>query len=117
MSNLRLSKELYTFIEHNIISWSIDNTKTAGHLTRIIIKEIAKMEKNEIKKALYKEKPIANVTAISRDGGSLSYTAKLSIGEVEFYVPIADQKGSDGKILSEFQADNIPAQLLIRWLV
>lgn len=32
--------ELYSEIEHLIITWNIDGTKTAGHLTRQIIKLI-----------------------------------------------------------------------------
>lgn len=74
------------------------------------------MELNEIKKALYKEKPLATITAIYRDGGSLDYEAETSLGKVKFYIPINDQRGSDGKILPEFQVDSIQAQLLIRWI-
>jgi|LakMenEpi03Aug12_release.lakeMendotaPanAssembly.Ray.scaffolds.fasta_scaffold5951100_1 hypothetical protein len=32
--------ELYSEIEHLIIAWNIDGTKTAGHLTRQIMKLI-----------------------------------------------------------------------------
>jgi hypothetical protein len=32
--------ELYSKIEHLIIAWNIDGTKTAGHLTRQIMKLI-----------------------------------------------------------------------------
>lgn len=75
-----------------------------------------KMEKSEIKKALYKEKPIAKITGLYRDGGSKDYETTLSTGEVvKFYVPIQEQRGSTG-ILPEFQVNEIPAQLLIRWI-
>lgn len=74
------------------------------------------MNVTEIKKALYKEKPIARQVAIYRDGGSTDYMATTSLGNVMFHVPIMDQRGSDGKILPEFLGREIPAQLLIRWL-
>lgn len=65
------------------------------------------MNTNEIKKALYKEKPIAIKIAI--DGYEQHYTAKTSLGEVLFRVPVSDM----GDRLFE---DKIPAQLLIRWI-
>lgn len=34
------NKELYSEIENLIIKWNIDGTKTAGHLTREIMKLI-----------------------------------------------------------------------------
>lgn len=73
-------------------------------------------ELNEIKKVLYKEKPMAKRTAIYRDGGSTDHEAMTSLGVVRFHVPIQDKRGTDGTLLPEFQQDEIPAQLLIRWL-
>lgn len=74
------------------------------------------MDINEIKKALYKEKPMAKETAIYRDGGSKDYQANTSLGVISFYVPILEQRDNDGNILSEFLGKEIPAQLLIRWI-
>lgn len=74
------------------------------------------MDANEIKKVLYKEKPIAVQTGIYRDGGSTDYEANTSLGVIKFHVPIQDMRGADGKILPDFQEETIPAQLLIRWI-
>lgn len=35
--NMEKSKDLYSDIEHLIIVWNIDGTKTAGYLTRQIM--------------------------------------------------------------------------------
>ena len=47
--NKNIDKELYSKIEHLIIAWNIDDTKTAGYLTRKIIKllENENYEKNK----------------------------------------------------------------------
>lgn len=74
------------------------------------------MDKNEIKKALYKENPKAKRTAIYRDGGSKDYEATTSLGVVKFHVPIMEQRNAEGKILAEFEGKEIDAKLLIRWL-
>ena len=67
----------------------------------------------EIKKALYKEKPVANKVADAM--GYDLYVAVLSTGEnVEFKVPNNEIKDSEGNIIIKEQE---PAQLLIRWLV
>lgn len=63
------------------------------------------MEKNEIKKALYKEKPFAVRTAY--EGDYTHYVTQLKTNEIiEFHVPKSE---------STFE-DEVPAQLLIRWL-
>jgi len=71
---------------------------------------------NEIKKALYKEKPIAKMTDDGKTGirgataitGSI-YMAKTSIGNVRFFVP-------HHEIDSDLLKLEMPAQLLIRWI-
>lgn len=64
------------------------------------------MDKNEIKKRLYKEKPEA--TLIGAIIGFKIYSCKTSQEELQFRIPEdeADQFG-----ITE------PAQLLIRWMV
>ncbi len=68
------------------------------------------MEKNNIKKVLYKEKPIATVLLHTMKTDSYEYVAKTSIGVVNFKVP----KKEMGEV--EFKTHE-PSQLLIRWLV
>lgn len=65
------------------------------------------MNKGEIKKALYKEKPEAHWVA--SDGHAKHYTAKTSLGEVAFEVPFDDMGTATFN-------DVMPAQLLVRWL-
>lgn len=65
--------------------------------------------KNEIKKALYREKPQATLSKIVDD--IYYYEAKLNNGDnICFAVPISDM----GDKLFD---NNISAQLLIRWLI
>lgn len=49
-------KELYSEIENLIITWNNDGTKTAGSLTRKIMKKINKNTKTNIDNKLTKEK-------------------------------------------------------------
>jgi len=71
------------------------------------------MTATEIKKELYKQKPVAKQTAIYRDGGSKDYETILASGQVvKFHVPFVDQ-GEDFKKFSK----EMEAQLLIRWLI
>ncbi|GEM_PF-2766202 len=67
---------------------------------------------NEIKKALYKEKPVAKVIFGEVYNGELYhyYEAETSIGTATFKIPNSDM---GDKIFNS----NEPAQLLIRWLV
>lgn len=65
------------------------------------------MEINEIKRALYKEKPIAIMQRATQEG--LEYKTTCSLGEINFIVPREDF-GEGG-----FN-DEEPAQLLIRWI-
>jgi len=74
------------------------------------------MDLNEIKKVLYKEKPVARQVAMMRDGGSRKYQADTSLGTINFYVPVADMQGWDGDPMFENQFNEMPAQLLIRWI-
>lgn len=71
------------------------------------------MNINEIKKALYKEKPIAKATrsiSYTQDGElGQEYLADCSLGRVRFVVPMKD------KSLEGFKSEE-QAQLLIRWL-
>lgn len=64
------------------------------------------MDLNEIKKALYKEKPMAIKTGFEhRD--YVHYVAQLSGKRiVQFEIPISE---------ATFES-NVPAQLLIRWI-
>lgn len=65
------------------------------------------MEKNEIKKALYKEKPVAKLIEFGKEN---VYIAELSNGmEIKFIVPVSDM----GETLF---GKTMEAQLLIRWL-
>ncbi len=73
------------------------------------------MEKNEIKKALYKQKPKARLLFIRK--GSAFYTARVKDGETEessitiyFEVPVSDMGDA------EFY-DEMDAKLLNRWIV
>lgn len=72
------------------------------------------MELNEIKKVLYKEKPTALLYGEEGSPASNDYTfiyfTVMSIGEVTFRVPVSEM----GEKV--FGAE-LPAQLLIRWMV
>ncbi|QQO97090.1 hypothetical protein Nekkels1_84 [Cellulophaga phage Nekkels_1] len=67
------------------------------------------MDKNTIKKELYKQKPIAEVDY--ERGDFIHYSTVLIIDNMEeiinFEVPMSE----------DFNENEIPAQLLIRWLV
>lgn len=74
------------------------------------------MEKNEIKKALYKQKPIAE---FGYDNGSHAvYSAEVVIDgseeEIRFEIPKAELLDEDD---NNIFGKEEPAQLLIRWLV
>lgn len=70
------------------------------------------MEKNEIKKALYKQNPEANFQLIRK--GVAYYAGMVDIGdyeyEIRFEIPVSDMGDSDFLPL-------MPAKLLIRWIV
>ncbi len=73
------------------------------------------MKKNEIKKALYKQKPKARLLFIRK--GSAFYIARVKDGETEesrvsvyFEVPVSDMGDA------EFY-DEMDAKLLNRWIV
>jgi hypothetical protein len=67
------------------------------------------MELNEIKKALYKEKPIAKKIAHPKNKSFL-YETSVSGSNIRFNVPICE--------MGEKHFDSeMPAQLLIRWIV
>jgi hypothetical protein len=81
-----------------------------------IEKEDYIMEMNEIKKALYKQKPIAEYGY--DDGGNAIYSAEVEIDgieeEVQFKIPNDELKDDDG---NHIFGKEEPAQLLIRWIV
>lgn len=88
-----------------------------------IEKEDYIMEKNEIKKALYKQKPIAKIfdreTTDENKGNGYYYTHIKTNGDnnivrVFFEIPSDEIKNEDGVNIFK---DEEPAQLLIRWLV
>ena len=66
------------------------------------------MEKNEIKKALYRQKPQAEIKFIRQ--GVAYYYADLEEERVQFEVPVNDMGDADFERTME-------AKLLIRWLV
>tara|TARA_R110000822_G_scaffold36734_10_gene103231 strand:+ start:3237 stop:3437 length:201 start_codon:yes stop_codon:yes gene_type:complete len=66
------------------------------------------MTHNEIKKALYREKPTANLKYIR--SGVAYYYAFVSDEAVDFEVPVSDMGDA------EFY-DEMEAHLMIRWLV
>ncbi|MNK26424.1 hypothetical protein D3C87_447600 [compost metagenome] len=75
-----------------------------------ILERTLPMNNNEIKKTLYREKPIAQIKMINSDG-DLYFSAELKSGAmVKFFMPYAES-------FEIGDLNNIPAQLLIRWLV
>ena len=67
------------------------------------------MEQNEIKKALYREKPLA--IFVSADKATLTYTCFIKeVYQLYFCIPHSDI--GDAKF-----GTSMPAQQLIRWLV
>lgn len=66
------------------------------------------MEKNEIKKLLYKEKPTAHFLKVTKDG--IYYTTGFGENTITFLVPISEI----GEVVWEKE---ISAQLLIRYIV
>lgn len=66
--------------------------------------------KNQIKKILYKEKPIASRHSydLTMNGGIYTYVTETSVGKFLFKIPEADKPVN-------LNLDE-PAQLLIRWL-
>ena len=67
----------------------------------------------ELKKVLYKEKPMAKYVSSNEDR-SISYIAETSKGDVYFNVPFNESISDDGKEIFGIEE---PAQLLIRWIV
>ena len=73
----------------------------------VLVDETLITEKNEIKKMLYKEKPTAK--RFQRLAKSITYVTNLSNGQsITFKVPKEESVDFDKEI---------PAQLLIRWMV
>lgn len=66
------------------------------------------MEKDQIKKTLYKEKPVAKLEFIRK--GSAYYKASTSNGDVNFEIPVSDM--GDADFFPEMDA-----KLLNRWIV
>lgn len=64
-------------------------------------------DKNEIKKALYKEKPIAH--RIINNSDIATYMAAISTGTVHFKIPKSDAIGANLQ-------EQMEAQFLIRWI-
>jgi hypothetical protein len=64
------------------------------------------MERNDIKKQLYREKPIANYV-MSTDNGLVLYRTKVGNVSVLFKIPYKESVGFEKEM---------PAQLLIRWM-
>lgn len=66
------------------------------------------MNKNEIKKALYRQKPIARLDFIRK--GVAYYTTQINdINIARFEIPVDDMGGADLFV-------EMDAKLLIRWL-
>lgn len=72
------------------------------------------MDRNEVKKLLYKEKPTATLVKIK--DGFFVYTAAIKSNRqtVDFKVPVDETVNTEGETIF---GDTEPAQLLIRWLV
>lgn len=74
------------------------------------------MNKTEIKKALYKQKPVAERGY--DEGNHTIYSAEVVIDnteeEVKFKIPNEELKDEEGNLIF---GEEEPAQLLIRWLV
>jgi len=68
------------------------------------------MDKNELKKVLYLNKPIAKL--ISSDKVVFKYKAMVNDIEILFNVPVADMGTNPGIFKPEMDA-----KLLIRWIV
>lgn len=66
------------------------------------------MELNEIKKALYKQKPIAYLRH-TLSNGSKTYGATFENGYVRFFVPVEEMGDT-------VFGEEMPSQLLIRWI-
>ena len=66
------------------------------------------MELNEIKKALYRQKPLATFSKIRK--GNAYYVADIENKNLLFEIPIVDMGDAD------FLPD-MDAKLLIRWIV
>ena len=71
------------------------------------------MNITEIKKVLYKEKPIAEFVGRQFNGDNtvlgFLYDAKTSTEVIHFTIPVADA------VESMFRFEDQPSQLLIRW--
>lgn len=66
------------------------------------------MEKNELKKLLYRENPTAKLTYIRK--GSAYYTSKTNDVTIDFIIPISDMGDADFH-------NEMESKLLIRWIV
>lgn len=65
------------------------------------------MEKNEIKKELYRQNPIAHFEYIRK--GIAHYITTLSENQIRFEIPISDMGDADFH-------QTMSAKLLIRWI-
>jgi len=89
-----------------ITDWLGENGNPA--ITALVEKQAMAMEINEVKKALYKEKPMATLLYI-RKGSAYYFTVLASGQKVNFVVPVADMGDTD------YQA-HMDAKLLIRYI-
>ena len=69
------------------------------------------MKLNDIKKILYKEKPLAKLirTVSDKNGFFYYYKAKTSLGIISFKIP-------NKEVVKTLFDKQMPAQLLIRWI-
>ena len=65
------------------------------------------MKDNDIKKELYKQKPRASMYGVDKDNNACYQTSLEDGTSITFTVPSAE---------SENFEDDMPAQLLIRWI-
>lgn len=70
------------------------------------------MEKNEIKKALYKQNPKA-ILKVKNETGELFTTTLLDNTIIEFFIPVNETFDADGKYIFD---DIMDAKYLIRWI-
>lgn len=68
------------------------------------------MKLNEIKKALYKEKPVAYLDASKSEHSDISYYTAVTGSNEQIYFEVPKHE-------SEGFAETMQAQLLIRWII
>ena len=101
-------KSAYVQYAHQIKGVIIGTNLEIFVTGKITEKRNTKMEKNELKKALYKQNPIAGLVFIRK--GTAYYRCNLEDGTlVQFEIPISDMGDSDFH-------NEMDSKYLIRWI-